>query len=148
MPALATSLRGDLPTGEGSEGVDWRLKFIATKTLPGGARNMLHRLHVNAAANYNAQAQPDERTDFYSGIIGYSFRVGAQNTVIVDLVRKEEKTAGKESNLAELGWRYQFSPLAVLSTGVGAGIGDDSPNFRLVTAFQYSIGAPKNIPAR
>ena len=67
-------------------------------------------------------------------------RLICPDTVLVlDFVREQEKEEDQDSNLVEAGIRYQLTPLAVLTAGVAAGIGEDSPDFRTIMGFQKSF---------
>lgn len=137
VPAIAVSARADLPTGKDSRGVDTTYKFIATKTLGAGAK--LQRLHLNLIYRNNAKAQASERSNRYGAVLGYSQRLNADTVGVLDFVREQEREKGKTSNVLELGLRRQMTPLRVLALGIGAGIGDDSPRFRLTAALQQSF---------
>lgn len=137
LPAFAVSARADLPTGRDSRGVDTTFKFIATKTL--GAGQKLQRLHLNLIYRNNAKAQASERSGRYGAILGYSQRLNADTIGILDFVHEQELEKGKTSNILEAGLRRQVTPLRTLAIGAGMGIGKDSPNFRITTAFQQSF---------
>lgn len=137
LPAFAVSARGDFPTGEDSEGFDTTLKLIVSKTL--GRSSLLHGVHLNLSWKHNADAEPDERDDYYVAVAGYSRRLTPDMMLVTDLVREEDKEAGKTSNLVELGARHQLTPLTLMAVGAGAGFGDESPEFRLSLGFQHSF---------
>lgn len=59
--------------------------------------------------------------------------------VVLDLVREEELEKDEETNLAEIGLRYQLTPLTVLSAGAGFGFGDESPDVQLTLGFQVAF---------
>ena len=42
-------------------------------------------------------------------------------------------------NLVEAGLRWQMTPLTVLTAGVGAGFGRDSPDVRATIGFQHAL---------
>lgn len=136
LPAFALAGGIDIPSGEDSEGVDTTLKFIMTKTVDDAN---LGRLHVNLEWGHNFSAQDDERDDTFAVVAGYSFRLNTDTMIVADFVREWEMERGKESNIAELGARYQLSPRWVLSGGVGIGIGDDSPDVRAIFGVQVSF---------
>ena len=136
LPAFALSGKLDIPTGEDSEGVDTTLKFIMTRTVDDAN---LGRFHLNLEWGHNFSALDDERDDTFAIIPGYSFRLNTDTMIVADFIREWEMESGKESNIFEVGARYQLEPLTVLSLGVGAGIGDDSPDFRVAFGFQLSF---------
>lgn len=136
-PAFAISARAEFPTGVDSAGVDTELKFIVTKSL--GKSGALDRIHLNASWLRNDRANSDERSDRYRVILGYSRRLNADTTLVADFVRQQEMRKGDNSNVLELGIRRQLTPLTVLVFGVGAGIAEQSPDFRATVGFQQSF---------
>lgn len=136
-PAIALSGRVDFPTGSNSSGVDTQLKFIATKTL--GAGELLQRLHLNLIYRNNAKAEVNERSNRYSGILGYSQRLGPDMLLVTDYVYEQDRERGKNSQILEVGVRRSITPLLVGSVGFGVGLNQDSPDFRLTGAFQKSF---------
>lgn len=137
LPAFALSGRADFPTGRNSRGVDSQLKFIVTQTL--GKGTGLDRLHLNLIYRNNARPEENEARHRYAAILGYSRRAGPDTTLVADFVREQEREKKKHANIVEIGLRRQLTPLALLAIGVGAGIGEDSPKFRLMAAFQQSF---------
>ena len=136
-PALALSGQAELPTGQNSEGVDTRLKFILSRTL-GGAPSR-PRLHLNVGWKHNDKKQPGELGDGYLAILGYSQRLGQDSVLVADLVSEQELTEGQTQNTLELGFIRSVSEQTQLSLGVSAGLSKDSPDYRLVGAFQVSF---------
>lgn len=56
-----------------------------------------------------------------------------------DCVFEQEMEKGKESPVIELGVRHMLDPLTVVGSGVGTGVGPDSPDVRVMPGFQRSI---------
>lgn len=137
LPALAASLRADLPTGKDSAGVDTTWKLLATKTL--GKSALFHQLHLNVGYRHNAEREPGERREHYSAALGYSVRLGPDTLLVADVLREQEKKEGKAWNMLELGVRRQLTPLTVVGMGLGAGISEDAPELRLNLAFQHAF---------
>lgn len=136
LPAFAASARADLPTGKDSAGIDTTFKFIMTKSV---TKTGLDRVHFNAAWTHNAGARDVQRDDMYRLIVGYSRRIGADTVAIVDFIREQQVERKREANIVELGLRRQITPLTVISLGLGAGIGDESPSFRAMLGLQQSF---------
>lgn len=136
LPAFALAARADFPTGKNAAGVDTTLKGIITKSV---SQSGLDRVHLNLAWKHNAGARSEQRDDLYHLAFGYSRRIGADTVVIADFIREQELERKHEANIFELGVRRQITPLTVLSAGVGAGVGDESPDFRAMLGFQRSF---------
>lgn len=138
LPAFAVAGEAEFPSGRHSAGVDTTVKIILSKMVYPYS-TWLHRLHLNGMWTRNAGRRPDERAGMFSGIVGFSGRIGKDMIGIIDIVRTEEREKGKEANIAEAGIRYQWNPLTVLSAGAGYGFGDESPKLRLMLGFQRSF---------
>ena len=136
LPALALAAEADLPSGKDSHGVDTTLKLIVTKTVSASG---LDRVHFNLEWKRNASPEADERKNHYVGILGYSRRIGPDTILVADYVREEAAQEDEAANIVELGVRRQLTPLTVLSVGVGAGLGEDSPDFRATFGLQRSF---------
>lgn len=137
LPALGLVALADFPTGDDTHGVDAGGKVLLTKTMPGTWH--LHRVHVNALYQANDDVQPGERGTRYKVAIGYSTVVTNELLLLTDLVRAETFEEAVEHNFAELGLRWAITPWAVLSAGIGFGIGDESPDVRPVVALQHEF---------
>ena len=137
VPAFAVSVGAVAPTGRDSSGLDTSFKLIATKSL--GYAEKLQRVHLNFTYFNNASPRNDERSNRYAAVAGYSQRMGPQMIFLTDYARQQEKERGVTSNLVEVGLRYQSTPLRVLSFGIGAGIGQQSPDFRATFGLQQSF---------
>jgi len=137
LPAFALSARANLPSGRDSSGVDTEYKFIATKSL--GYAEKLQRVHLNLSYFANANHREEERANRYAAILGYSQRVGPDTVFLTDFVRQQELERGLTSNIVEVGLRRQLTPLKVVSLGLGAGIGNQSPDFRATLGYQQSF---------
>lgn len=137
LPAIAVAGRADLPVGDEEDGVDSTVKLILSKTI--GRSAQWHRLHLNAAWKHNSEAADDERDERYVFVVGYDRRMNADTILILDYVREQEQENDREVNLAEAGLRYQITPLTVLSAGIGAGFGEDSPDVRITLGGQHTF---------
>lgn len=135
LPAFAVSGKVTAPSGRKSAGLDTAVKFIMTKSVS----NRLDRIHLNLQFQHNAGRRFDERSTLYQAIIGYSGRIGPDTIFVADFVREQERKRGENSNIIELGIRRQLNPLTVISIGVGAGIGEESPKFRISIGIQRSL---------
>jgi len=137
LPALALVGKADLPTGRNSQGVDTTLKFITTKALD--QNYLLHRVHLNFSWDHNAGPQVEERRDRYTTVLGYSHLLPTDTVLVTDVVREQEMEKGKTDSIVEAGIRRMLTPVSVMSVGAGAGIGHDSPAFRITVGLQYSF---------
>ena len=127
----------ELPTGVGSDGLDTELRFLLTKTI--SQADSQDRLHLNFEWGHNAAAEADERHNRFIGVIGYSRKLSDHTVFLADIMREQEEQAGQDASILEAGLLHQVSEHLTLSAGVGAGLGEDSPNVRLTIGFQYSF---------
>lgn len=136
LPAFALSTRADLPTGRDSAGIDTTVKAIVTKSI---TKTGLDRIHLKVAWKHNAGARHEQREDLYRAMLGYSRRIDADTLFVADFVREQEIGRKKEANIFEAGVRRQITPLSLIAFGLGAGVGDESPDFRATFGFQKSF---------
>lgn len=136
-PAFAAAVQAFLPSGENRRGVDTELKLLATRTL-GQAKNF-DRVHVNLGYRVNADSGDDGRDGQFTGIFGYSRRLGTNYVLVTGYVFAQEREKNAESHLLEAGVRYQYSPLTIFTGGVGVGLTKESPDFRVTFGFQRAI---------
>jgi len=140
LPAFA--LEGEVAErfgGRGGTGTETTLWGIATKTL-GGYR--LRRASLNVGWVHRFDPAPEERRDQYVIVVGYHQAIGPDATIVLDYVRQQQERGERDANIVEAGIRYQLDPLTVLSFGVGAGIGRDSPRYRAVIGIQRTLSWP------
>jgi len=139
MPATALAVKGEFPTGKQSNGVDVTTKVILSK-MPFVRTTLHHRLHANLIWKHNSgRDEATERSDMFKGIIGFSVRAGKDSNFIVDYIREQTMEKDKDANVLEAGFRRQMTPFTVLSIGAGAGIGEDSENYRITFGFQHAF---------
>lgn len=136
LPALALEAGATIPTGKDSDGLDTTVKFLLTKSI---SRMGTDRVHFNAVWLHNAAPLSHEREHRYRLIAGYSRRIAADWVILADLIRQTEREKDEDSNILELGFRWQVTPLTVVSFGGGAGVGRESPKARAIFAFQKSF---------
>ena len=56
-----------------------------------------------------------------------------------DLVHEQEHAHGQATNLAKLGVRQQVAKDLILTADAGAGLGEDTPDFRLLVGIRRSF---------
>ncbi len=136
LPAIALATSIAPPYAE-RQGTDTDLTFIASKSLASGEHSP--RVHLNLSWRHTIDNSADNRENRYIAVIGYSHPLGAKTTLLGDFVREQERERGADSNLLEIGMRHEMAPDWILSVGAGAGIGDDSPQARLLIGVQHSF---------
>lgn len=144
LPAVSLAAQADIPTGLESSGLDYTLRFAATKTI---SRMRPTRLHANV--RYTRNAQPTtrregselivERAERWVGIVGISTRLTPQTLLAVDFIREQFRLVGEMGNSVELGFRRQMNPRLVMSLGGAAGLGEQSPSVRANIGLQQAF---------
>jgi hypothetical protein len=141
-PAFA--LRGDVafPTGRDSEGVDFRMRGIATKTV-----GQYNRLHLNVDLNASTATENNERSFVPGLILGYSRPVGYSanftRTFLAEVgVRASQiQDDGAVVSLG-IGLRQQIGYQSVLDLGIKgdiAGETGDRNELELVAGYSFAF---------
>ena len=135
LHALAIELGGAAPLGK-REGTETSVTLLATKSLTGSKSGP--GVHLNLSWRHIFSGGPTDRDDRYVAVLGYSHPVGANTTLVADLLRERGRTKGEESNVVGAGFRHRLNDTFTLSAGGGVGIADESPEFRLVIGLEAS----------
>ena len=141
-PAFA--LRGDVgfPTGNDSEGVDFRLRGIASKTV-----GQYNRFHLNLDANFDTSTEEEERSFVPGVILGYSRPIGYPTnftrTFLAEVgVRSSEVEDDGVVTSLGVGLRQQIGYQSVLDLGIQGDIAGDSGEtneLRLVAGYSFAF---------
>lgn len=120
----AFSVRADtyFPTGRDSQGVDFRLRGIASKTI-----GQYDRLHVNVDLNVNTETEDGDRSVVPGVILGYSRPLGYprrfDRTILAEVgVRGGEEKGTDPIVSAGIGLRQQVGYQNVLDIGLQSDI--------------------------
>jgi hypothetical protein len=139
-PAFAIRADTYFPTGDDSEGVDFRLRGIASKTV-----GQYDRLHLNLDLNVNTETEADERSVVPGVILGYSRPLGYprrfNRTGLAELgVRLGDEEGTDAVVTAGVGLRQQVGYSSVLDVGLQGELatGDDDQQDQLRFIVGYS----------
>lgn len=141
-PAFA--LRGDVafPTGNDSEGIDFRLRGIASKTV-----GQYNRLHLNLDANFTTETEEEERSFIPGVILGYSRPIGYPTNFTrtflaeVGVRASNVEDDGVVTSLG-VGLRQQIGYQSVLDLGIQgdiAGEEGEANELRLVAGYSFAF---------
>jgi hypothetical protein len=138
----AFSVRADtyFPTGRDSQGVDFRLRGIASKTV-----GQYDRLHLNLDFNVNTETHEGDRSIIPSLILGYSRPLGYprrfDRTILAELgVRASEEEGEGAIVSTGIGLRQQVGYQSVLDIGLQSDIvGSDAERNDLRFVAGYSV---------
>jgi Putative MetA-pathway of phenol degradation len=118
LPAFATKLGLDAPTGVDAHGFGVEAKGIVTKSIERLS------LHLNAGYEFITSSREDERDGRYKLAIGASYPIGAPRftraTLVADVFAEQSLHRGDPTTVGtEVGLRYQLTPRVVWDGGVG-----------------------------
>lgn len=130
LPSFGASLRLSLPTGRDSEGLDSRLKLLATKTVAPG-----QRIHANALLENNQDASPTQRRNRRGFVLGYDIQLQSETVLVADYVYEHARERGRHDRLLQAGLRQKVGE-GVVGLGLGAGLGDSATDWRLALSWQ------------
>jgi hypothetical protein len=135
-PVVAISVGADIPSGIDSAGLDARVRGIVTQPLGGAAQ---HRLHGNFEWLRNSERQEGERANAWLATAGYSRLLGPRGVIILDAARLQDRAVDEVMNLAEAGIRLRMSHRLVVSSGIGIGLGPNSPRVQFTFGVEQSF---------
>lgn len=138
-PIAAVSAELMAPTGEDSDELGGELGLRLSK--PFGA-NGQHALHLNIAGGHFTRSGDEVRDLYYRLVAGYTFAATESTTLYADLVRRQLRLYGENENLLEVGLRQRLNETAALTFGLGAGLGDESPDWTVNAGLElrFSLG--------
>ncbi len=141
VPAFALRTDVALPTGNGSAGVDFRVRAIASKTV-----GQFDRLHLNLDLNFKTAPDTGDRSVIPGLILGYSRPIGYperfDQTFVAEIgVLASQENDGGAVIRTGVGMRQQIGLQSVFDFGlegdINTGTGNDS---ELRLKIGYSIG--------
>lgn len=140
-PAFGIRADAYLPTGRGSQGVDFRLRGIASKSF-----RQYSRLHLNLDLQVdNSPAAGDRRTQpgiilGYSQPLGYPTRF--DRTLVAQVGYRANPTRGQRGlvNIG-VGLRQQVTPKSVFDVGITSDVsgGANRESFKLVAGYSTAF---------
>lgn len=138
-PAIALRADVALPTGSDSNGIDVRLRGIASKTL-----RQYDRLHLNLDLDLKTSPDDLERSVIPGIILGYSTPLGyprrfSQTFVAETGIRLNENSENGVNVLVGVGLRQQVGNRSVLDVGLEGDIATEALSQVKLTV-GYSIG--------
>jgi hypothetical protein len=141
-PAFAVRADTYFPTGDDSQGVDFRLRGIASKTV-----GQYDRLHLNLDLDVNTQTEEEERSVVPGLILGYSRPLGYprvfNRTILAEVgVRAGEEEGTSAITSAGIGLRQQVGYQNVLDIGLQsdfAGSDGERDDLRFVVGYSTAF---------
>lgn len=121
-PAFAVRADASFPTGRDSQGVDFHLRGLASKTV-----GQYDRLHLNVELNVKTETDDEERSVVPGVVLGYSRPLGYprrfDRTILAEVgLRGNEEKGGEAIISAGIGLRQQVGYQSVLDIGLQSDI--------------------------
>ncbi|MCC6696068.1 MAG: hypothetical protein IT365_10610 [Candidatus Hydrogenedentes bacterium] len=135
-PIVAASIEALAPV-DGGGGVDGELGLYLSKGIAGDGK---HQLHLNLMGYYDNDAESDERDLRYSVLAGYSCQVTPKTSLMAGVEREQLEDSDENSNIVELGMKHECNETVAVALGVGAGIGEESPDFTVRAGISFRFG--------
>ena len=136
-PIVAASIEALVPADGDDSGVDGELGLYLSKGIAADGK---HTLHLNLLGYYDNGAESDEREFRYAVLAGYSCRVTPKTFLVVDVEREELEDSDENSNVVELGVKHECNESVAVALGVGAGLGEESPDFTAHAGISFRFG--------
>jgi len=141
-PAFAVRADTYFPTGKGSQGVDFRLRGIASKTI-----RQYDRLHLNLDLGIKSQPDSEERRVVPAAVLGYSRPLGYprrfDRTGLAELgIRAGDEKGTGPTVTVGIGLRQQVGYQNVLDLGIQSDLvadDDERDLFRLVAGYSTAF---------
>ncbi len=128
---------GPFAQGDGQEVMEAGLGLIAARSIRGDS---VQSLHLDLTWKFDGDSGEKEGKDNrYIAVIGYDHRIGPDAMLVLDFSHERDATGEDSINGMELGFRYNLSPLTVLSLGGSAGLSEITPEFKALFRFDHSF---------
>ena len=137
LPAFAAHIYYEQPYGAGHQSQEWVFRGIATKYL--GPSDRAPRLDINLTDYHLEQPSSTSRKDQLEAIVGLSADLNQNTAIVGDVVHGDLSAVGQVETIVDVGLRHTISGDWAISGGVGAGVEQQSPAFRVFFALQKDI---------
>ncbi len=136
-PALAIQAGYQWPYGQGNKSNQYFVRGLLTQWL--GSNDRAPRLHLNL--NYTRLTTPAKggRSDIPEIGVAYSQLLTDKTAMVLEVVHGAKSTNGQNQTYLVGGLKWDVSDAWSLGSGVGVGVGQQSPDFRVIFAFQRAL---------
>jgi len=138
MPALA--VQGGyrfFEFGPGLQSDQWFLRAAATQWF--GPDDKSPRVHLNLNWTHIPRPGNSNRSDVLEIGLAYSQLVSRSTALVLDVVHGAKTAKGQDETILDVGLRHEFNDEWAVSAGVGAGIFQESPAFRVLFGVQRNF---------
>ena len=141
-PALALASSVRIPTGDGSNGMDWELRLVLTNEYDSGIRSHLNVFGIYADTN---NFEPAEVRNFqYGGVVGLDGPLCADGAVrwVTDwMYRISDVEGGGGQNIGEAGFQWQIADAHKIGMSLQMALdhAEDTSNVGAALTYAYTI---------
>jgi hypothetical protein len=133
VPSFAVHGYYATPYGSGHKSAEYTVRGIATKYL---GNDMAPRLHLNLTLYHLTQPGPTQRTDQLEMAVGFSTLVRKDTALVADVVHGALPDKKRNETFIDVGLRHEITDTWAIAGGVGVGVAQESPGFRMFFALQ------------
>ena len=133
-PALAIQPGYQVAYGPGHTTDQYFLRGLATQWL--GSNDRSPRLHLNVNWTHYTTPSPTSRQDAVEIGVAYSMLIKNDTALVLDAVHGAKSAKNQDETIFDAGLRWEVNDHWALSGGIGAGVGQESPAFRVIFAIQ------------
>jgi hypothetical protein len=138
VPALAVQAGYRFFTyGPGGPSNQYFVHLLATQWL--GDTDKAPRLHLNLNWTHVATPSGSARSDITEIGLAYSRLDSADTALVLDVVHGAKAAKAQDQTVVDIGLRHEISQRWAVSAGIGAGLFQQSPAFRILFAVQRNF---------
>ena len=134
FPALAVQAGYQTPYGAGHHTDQWFVRGLATQWL--GSNDKAPRLHLNFNYTHVNTPSATSRKDVMEILGAFSMLLTDKTALVLDVVHGAKSTKRENETVVDAGLRWEINDEWSVGGGIGAGIGQQSPQFRVIFAIQ------------
>ncbi len=133
VPSFALHAYYQTPYGAGHKSAQYTLRGIATKYL---GDEKAPRLHFNLTFIHLTQPSASQRTDQLEMAVGLSALLRSDTAIVADVVHGAKPDKRANQTFVDIGLRHEISETWSISGGIGVGVAQESPAFRVFFGLQ------------
>jgi hypothetical protein len=123
--------------GPGHHSNQYFLRALATQWL--GASDRAPRIHLNLDWTHVTTPGSGSRSDQWLIGVAYSQLLRADTALVVDVIHGSKPAVRQNETILDLGIRHVIGDDWAVGGAVGAGLGQQSPGFRIIFGLQRSF---------
>ena len=122
---------------QGNKSNQYFVRGLLTQWL--GSNDRAPRLHLNLNCTQLTTPAKGGRSDIPEIGVAYSQLLTDKTAMVLEVVHGAKSTNGQNQTYLGGGLKWDVSDAWSLGSGVGVGVGQQSPDFRVIFAFQRAL---------